>query len=459
MLPDYFYYTPMRIVADLHIHSKHARAVSRDMVLEKLDAWADDKGIPVMGTGDFTHPAWILEIQKKLEPAEPGLFKLRSEFKEKTMKGTFSATRFMLTTEVASIYSRGGRGRRVHNLIFAPDIETVLKINKALSRVGNLKSDGRPIIGIDAEDLLKIVLDANPRAALVPAHIWTPWFAIFGSMSGFDSLEECFGDNAKHIFAIETGLSSDPPMNWRISALDRVALISNSDSHSLQRIGREANVFDCELSYDGIIEAIKAGIPAKNPCLPAGRKDQNLGSPSTGSERLSRFTETIEFYPEEGRYHIDGHRMCGVAWTPEETARRDGICTKCGGKVTRGTMGRVAALADRPEGYTDEFRVPFRRLVPLDEIIGAAFGVGHASGRVQAIYRKLICAFGSELNVVLSVQPHELATVAGEGIAEGVVRVREGKISIKPGYDGEYGEIKIFHAREQKKFDAQRALF
>lgn len=438
----------MHIVADLHIHSKYARAVSRDMVLEKLDAWADDKGITVMGTGDFTHPAWIAEIQQKLEPAEPGLFKLRERFKEKTMKRTLAATRFLLTSEVSSIYSRGGRGRRVHNLIFAPDVETVLKINKALSRVGNLKSDGRPIIGIDAEDLLKLVLDASPRAVLVPAHIWTPWFAIFGSMSGFDSLEECFGDNAKHIFAIETGLSSDPPMNWRLSALDRVALISNSDSHSLQRIGREANVFDADLSYDGIIDAIKNGAPATR-----------RGGPSTSSGRLSRFTETIEFYPEAGRYHVDGHRMCGVAWTPEETTKHDGICTKCGGKVTRGTMGRIAALADRPEGYTDEFRVPFRRLVPLDEMIGEAFGVGPSSKRVQLIYKKLVCAFGSEFAVVLTVSPHEIAAVAGAGVAAGIARVREGKLSIKPGYDGEYGEITIFNAREQKKFDKQRALF
>ncbi len=430
----------MRIVADLHIHSKYARAVSRDMTLEKLDAWADDKGITVMGTGDFTHPAWIAEIQKKLEPAEPGLFKLRDEFKEKTTKGTLAATRFMLTTEVASIYSRGGRGRRVHNLIFAPDVATVLKINKALSRVGNLKSDGRPIIGIDAEDLLKIVLDASPRAALVPAHAWTPWFAVFGSMSGFDSLEECFGDNAKHIFAIETGLSSDPPMNWRLSALDRVALISNSDAHSLQRIGREANVFGCELSYDGIIGAIKAGIPAKNQ--KSKIKDQNFGSPSINSG--NKFLETIEFYPEAGRYHVDGHRACGVAWTPEETAKHDGVCTTCGGRVTRGTMGRIAALADRPEGYVDDSRVPFRRLVPLDDIIGAVLGFGHASKRVQAMYKKLICAFGSELAVVLTVAPHDVAAVAGDGVAEGVRRVREGKLSITPGYDGEYGKIQIF---------------
>lgn len=437
----------MRIVADLHIHSKYARAVSRDMTLEKLDAWADDKGIAVMGTGDFTHPAWIEEIQKKLLPAEPGLFKLRDELKEKTIKDTFAATRFLLTTEISCIYSRGGRARRVHHLVFAPDVATVLKINKALGRIGNLKSDGRPIIGIDSENLLKIVLDANPAAVLVPAHVWTPWFAIFGSMSGFNSLEECFGDNAKHIFAIETGLSSDPPMNWRLSALDHVALISNSDSHSLERIGRECNVFDCELSYEGIMEAIKSGIPAF-------RKKNEIDSRTRND-----FVETIEFFPEEGRYHVDGHRLCNVSWTPEETKKHQGACSKCGGQVTRGTLGRIEELADRKEGYVDTWRVPFRRLVPLDEIIGEALDVGPKTKSVKRVYDKLICAFGSEFHVILTETPEAIAHVCGAIIAEGVTRVRDGKIFITPGYDGEYGKIRIFNARERKKIDGQKALF
>lgn len=436
----------MRIVVDLHIHSKYARAVSRDMVLEELDRWADDKGITVMGTGDFTHPAWFKELETKLEPAEPGLFKLRSKLQQKTIKGTIAQTRFMLTTEVSSIYSRGGRSRRVHNLIFAPDFTTVSKINKALSRVGNLKSDGRPIIGIDAEDLLKIVLEANSNAVLVPAHAWTPWFAMFGSMSGFDTIEECFGDYAKYIFAIETGLSSDPPMNWRMSMLDRVALISNSDSHSLQRIGREANIFDCDLSYDGIIKAIRSGIPN------ARRRSSNV-------DHQTRFLETIEFYPEEGRYHVDGHRLCGISWTPEETAQHHGLCTKCGQKVTRGTLGRIEALADRPEGFIDAYRPGYRRLVPLDEIIGEAIDLGPRTKSVSKIYEKMIRLFQSEINILTATTPADIAAAVGAGIAEGMRRVREGKLEITPGYDGEYGHIKIFSARERKKIGDQTALF
>ncbi len=463
----------MKIVTDLHIHSKYSRAVSRDMVLEKLDAWADDKGIKVMGTGDFTHPAWIKEIKEKLEPAEPGLFKLRDKFKEKTLKGTLAETRFMLTTEVSSIYSRGGRTRRVHNLIFAPSIAAVEKINKELGRIGNLKSDGRPIIGIDSEDLLKLVLECSPStssgtnslgspstssgtnyvnntmnngAVLVPAHIWTPWFAMFGSMSGFDSIEECFGDYAKYIFAIETGLSSDPPMNWRVSSLDRVALISNSDSHSLERIGRECNVFECELSYGGIMGAIRNGIAEKKR---QGNSDKRQG----------RFLETIEFYPEEGRYHVDGHRLCGIAWTPKETEKHGGICTKCGQKVTIGTLNRLGQIADRAEGYSDEFRVPFRRLVQLDKIIGEALDLGPKTKSVKKIYDKLIMAFGSELGVLLDAAPQKIAMASSVTIAEGVSRVREGKLIISPGYDGEYGTVKIFNSRDRKKFDGQRAMF
>ncbi len=447
----------MKIVADLHIHSKHARAVSQNMVLEELDRWADDKGIQVMGTGDFTHPAWLKEIKEKLEPAEPGLFRLRNKFKLKTMKDTFAETRFMLTAEVSSIYSRGGRTRRVHNLIFAPDIATVKKITHALSLVGNLKSDGRPIIGIDSEELLKLVLESgegrvassrrggtrndDSGAVLVPAHAWTPWFSVFGSMSGFDSLEECFGDYAKYIFAIETGLSSDPSMNWRVSALDRVALISNSDSHSLQRIGRECNIFDCQLSYDGIISAIKDGIP-----LVRNMKHQsNIVSPVGDC-----FLETLEFFPEEGRYHYDGHRLCGITWTPEETKRHNGICSKCEQRVTVGVANRVASLADRPEGFRDGRRVPFRNLVSLDTIIGEAFDLGSKTKTVYKEYEKLIIAFGSELNVLMDARPSAIATASTSIIAEGVERMRAGKISITPGYDGEYGIIKIFNAKERK---------
>lgn len=417
----------MRIIADLHIHSKYSRAVSPLMTLENLDAWADDKGVTVLGTGDFTHPAWMKEIKNKLEPAETGLFKLREKFsaeggssfggKKPTMKGAFAATRFMLTVEISSIYSRGGKTRRVHNLIFAPNLDAALKINLALSKIGNIKSDGRPIIGIDSEDLLKLVLEIDEHCVLVPAHIWTPWFAMFGSMSGFDSIEECFGDYAKYIFAIETGLSSDPPMNWRVSNLDRVALISNSDAHSLERIGREANVLECELSYAGITEAIKNG--------------------------SSKFTETIEINPEAGRYHLDGHRACGIIWTPNQTKQHKNICSKCGRKVTVGTLNRLAQIADRPENYIDKSRVPFRRLVPLAEIISATLGVGAKSKAVQKEYLKLILAFGSELKILLDITPEKISAVANPKISKSIAHVRLGQLKISPGYDGVYGKVML----------------
>jgi len=433
----------MRFIADFHIHSKYSRAVSQSMVLEELDRWADDKGILVMGTGDFTHPAWLKEIKQKLEPAEPGLFKLKNYLKKKTIKNTLAETRFMLTSEISCIYNRGGRTRRVHHLIFAPDLSTVEKINAQLSWIGNLQSDGRPILSLDSEELLKIVLSANPEAVLIPAHIWTPWFSVFGSMSGFDSLEECFGNHTKHIFAIETGLSSDPATNWRLSKLDSIALISNSDSHSLERIGREANIFDTELSYKGIITAIKnSRIYATN---------QNSDS--------SRLIATIEFFPEEGKYHYDGHRACGIYWSPEETQKNNGLCTVCGKPVTVGVMNRVTQLADRPSGYHDPRRVPFKNLVPLDQIIAEALNIGVATKSVKKEYDALIKAFKSELNILLNVTASELALVTKPEIIEGIERMRAGRLKIRPGYDGEYGEIKIFNDEDRKKIASQNSLF
>ncbi len=417
----------MKIVADLHIHSKYSRAVSSRMIFEELDRWADDKGIHVLGTGDFTHPAWMKEIKEKLEPAEPGLFRLKKEYKLPTLKGTFADTRFMLSVEISCIYSRGGKTRRVHHMIMVPDIISAEKINKQLSLVGKLASDGRPILGLDSEELAKIIFSINESAVIVPAHAWTPWFGVLGSMSGFDSLEECFGDYADRIFAIETGLSSDPGMNWRVPMLDRIAFISNSDSHSLQRIGREVNVFKCELSYDGIMDAIKS----RNP---------------------RRFLETVEFYPEEGKYHYDGHRACGVMMTPEETRKKGGLCPVCGKKVTIGVVYRVADLADRkrPQGYRDPKRVPFRNLVTLDSIIGEALDKGKATKSVMKEYEKLIRTFSSEFNLLLDIPIEDIASATSGLIAEGVRRVRDGKLSISPGYDGEFGTIKIFDDKERK---------
>lgn len=422
----------MKIVADLHIHSPYARAVSPEMTLENLDMWAAQKGITVMGTGDFTHPAWMKEINTKLEPAEEGLYRLKKEF----AKQEKPATRFMLTVEISSIYSKGGKGRRIHNLIFAPSIDTAEKINTALGWQGNLKSDGRPILGLDARELAKIALNIDERVMVVPAHAWTPWFSVFGSMSGFNSIEECFDEYAKYIYAIETGLSSDPAMNWRLSSLDSIALISNSDSHSLHRIGREANVFDTELSYTGIVDAIRSHDPEK-------------------------FLYTIEFFPEEGKYHYDGHRVCEMRLDPQETKRLNKLCPNCGKPVTVGVMYRVEELADRPLGGKPARTVPFKSLVPLDEIIGESFGLGVASKKVRAVYQDLMTKLGSEMVVLLDVSRTQLTVATAPEVAEGIMRVREGRLHIEPGYDGEYGKVKIFDENERKEFavQAQAQLF
>ncbi|MCR4275362.1 MAG: endonuclease Q family protein [Candidatus Wolfebacteria bacterium] len=443
----------MRFIADFHIHSKYSRATSKDMILEELDRWADDKGILVMGTGDFTHPVWINEIKTKLESAEHGLYKLKKELKLPTIKGTFSDTRFILTAEISGIYSRGGKTRRIHNILFSPSIEVVENINSALSAIGNLKSDGRPILGLDSEKLAEIVFGIDENVVIIPAHAWTPWFSIFGSMSGFDSIEECFGKYADKIFAIETGLSSDPAMNWRLSKLDKIALISNSDSHSLQKIGREANVLDTELSYEGIIKAIKNGAPEKL---------KNLKT----EELKNKFVATLEFFPEEGKYHYDGHRVCGIVFSPEETKKHNGICPVCKRPLTVGVVYRVDQLADaRPEitskgnyHYFDN-RVPYYNLVSLDEIISEAFGVGTASKKVKEAYMDLIKKFGSELKILLEISEEELRKSVDPIIVEGIKRVREGKVEIRPGYDGEYGEVKIFKDGEREKMKTQQALF
>jgi len=416
----------MKIVADFHIHSKYSRAVSRDMNLETLDIWAKKKGIQVMGTGDFTHPQWFSEIKTKLEPAELGLFRLKSELD--------SPTRFMLTVEISSIYSKNGKTRRVHNLIFSPSIETAEKINTTLSLIGNIKSDGRPILGLDSKKLLQIVLGIDPRCVFIPAHAWTPWFSVFGSMSGFDSLEECFEDLSGNIFAIETGLSSDPAMNWRLSMLDKISLISNSDSHSPQKIGREANVFDCELSYDGLIDAIKSRDPKK-------------------------FLFTVEFFPEEGKYHYDGHRLCNVSMSPQETKSNKGICPKCRKPMTIGVMNRVDKLADRKVGEGKEGRIPFLSLIPLNEIIADIFGMGVSSLQVRKEYEQLVEAVGNEFKVLMDADYGELKKNTSEKIASGIISVRAGRVELIPGYDGEYGKIKVLKNEKEKATSLQSRLF
>jgi len=407
----------MKFVADFHIHSRHSRATSPQMELENLDTWARIKGIKVLGTGDFTHPGWFGDIKEKLEPSEPGLFQF---------KGANSPTRFILSSEISCIYSKTGKVRKVHIVILAPSIETVEKINKGLSKIGNLKADGRPILGLDAKELAKIVLNVNKDCLVVPAHLMTPWFSVFGSKSGFDSLEECFEDYTKYIYAGETGLSADPTMLWRMPDGRRITLVSNSDSHSAQKIGREANVFDTEISYPAILEAIRL----KNP---------------------KEFLYTIEFFPEEGRYHFDGHRDCDVRLSPEESKKYNNICPRCSKPLTIGVLNRVEELADRPEGFVPENAIPFKSLIPLNEIIAESVGVSATSKKVLKHYNNLIKNLGSEFKILLESSRTEIQDFSLPEIAEGVLRMREGKVFIEPGYDGVYGKIKIFSERESQK--------
>lgn len=429
----------MRFVADLHIHSKYSRACSKNLTIPELDRWADDKGILVMGTGDFTHPEWVKHLKEVLEPAEEGLFRVRKEHQLLTRKGTRAQTRFMLTVEVSSIYSRASKTRRVHTLIFVPSFETVEKINEAfLKRGAKLSSDGRPIVGIDAAEIADFVWQIDSGAVIVPAHIWTPWFSVFGSKSGFNSLEECFGSLAKHIFAVETGLSSDPAMNWRLSSLDNYALLSNSDSHSLERIGREASIFNTELSYGGIMAALKKNTP-------------------------DVFEATIEFFPEEGKYHVDGHRKCDFSCSPDETRRLHGICPKCKKPLVVGVLNRIDKLADRVvDGITTtpyeqvvarkwKNKVPYINLVTLDSILGEVFDVGVKSKKVRQVYDVLIKSFNSELDLLIKTPLSDITTVAGPDVAEGVRRIRAGEFLITPGYDGEFGVVRIFTSQEKKE--------
>ena len=415
----------MKFIADFHLHSKYSRATSKDMDLENLNKWAKIKGIKVLGTGDFTHPEWFKNLKEKLKPAETGLFQLKKSGDE---------TRFILTAEISCIYSKGGKVRKIHLIIFAPTFESVEKINVKLGRIGNVKSDGRPILGLDAKEVVKIALEASKECLVIPAHCMTPWFSIFGSKSGFDSIEECFEEYSKYIYALETGLSADPKMLWRIPDGQKVALISNSDCHSPSKIGREANVFDTEISYPAIIDAIKA----KDP---------------------KRFLNTIEFFPEEGKYHYDGHRNCNVSLSPQESKKSGNICPNCGKALTIGVLNRVEELADRKEGIKPKKLIPFKSLIPLEEIIADALGVKKINKKGEIEYKNLIKKFGTEFNILLEVSRQELKSATLPEIAEGVIKVREGKVEIKPGYDGVYGRISLFSKGEQKKLSKQKTLF
>jgi DNA helicase-2/ATP-dependent DNA helicase PcrA len=420
-------------VADLHVHSYLSRATSRELDLEHLHAWAQRKGIAVVATGDFTHPRWLAELRDKLVPAGAGLFRLRDDLAaavdDTVPAACRSEVRFVLSVEVSSIYKRDGRVRKVHNLLYAPDFEVAARIASRLARIGNIESDGRPILGLDSRDLLEITLESSPDAFLIPAHVWTPWFSALGEKSGFDSLDQCFADLAGHIFAAETGLSSDPAMNWRLSSLDRVALVSSSDAHSPDKLGREANLFSCEPSYFAMRDALR-------------RRDAG-------------FVGTIEFFPEEGKYHHAGHRACGVNLSPSEAAAVGNLCPRCDKPLTGGVASRVAALADRPEGFRPEGAKPFTNLVPLVEVLGEILGVGAASGRVRKSYDKLLAAAGSEMSALMDL-PIEDADRAGPPLlGEALRRVRAGAVKRSAGFDGEYGVVRVFDKEERRRLLAQ----
>ena len=410
-----------RFICDFHIHSKYSRATSKDMDIKNISKWAKIKGISLMGSGDFTHFLWLEELKRILRPEGNGLF-------------SYDETLFMLTAEISCIYSKNGRTRKIHIVIFAPSFEVAEKINNELGSIGNLVSDGRPILGLDARELVKIVMDISPDCFIVPAHIWTPWFSLFGANSGFDSIEECFEDQSRHIYALETGLSSDPAMNWRWSALDKYSLISNSDAHSPGNIGRETNVFSQKMDYYQIIESLK-------------NKDRE------------RFLATIEFFPQEGKYHWDGHRNCGVCLSPSQARENNCCCPRCGKRLTIGVMHRIEDLSDREQGFVPEDSIPFYSLVPLAEIIAEAKGVGKKTITVENEYYKLVQGLGGEFNVLLDASRDDLIKLTTEKVADGILKVREGKVDIRPGYDGVYGEVKTFSPDQGRKTERQLDLF
>lgn len=408
----------MKMIADLHIHSRFSMATSKEGTPENLDFWARKKGISLIGTGDFTHPVWREELKERLVSEGNGLYRLRDAYvKEESRKFPGEGTRFVVSGEISSIYKKNGKTRKVHNVILLPSLEAADAMAQRLEKIGNIHSDGRPILGMDSHDLLEMMLDVCPEGILIPAHIWTPHFSVLGAKSGFDSVEECFEELAPYIHALETGLSSDPAMNWRISKLDRYQLVSNSDAHSPSKLGREANLLDIDCSYEGLYRAIQTG------------------------EGLEG---TVEFFPEEGKYHFDGHRKCGVSLSPVEAERLGGICPVCGKKLTMGVDHRVEQLADRAEGFVKKDGKKYESLVPLPEVISTCMGYSAASKKVQGCFEQMIQTLGTEFDILRNVPSEDIKSCAGERIAEGIENVRTGNVKRIPGYDGEYGKIELF---------------
>ncbi len=414
----------MKFIADLHIHSRYSRATSKSLDPEQLSFWARKKGLAVIGTGDLTHPAWTSELGEKLVAAEEGLFRLAPAL-EKRMENEIPSscpgvTRFLLTGEISCIYKKNGKTRKVHHLILMPDMPAVARFQKRLDRIGNITSDGRPILGLDSHDLLEITLEVSERALLIPAHVWTPWFSLFGSKSGFDTIEECFEDLTPHIHCLETGLSSDPAMNRRISALDGYVLVSNSDAHSASKLGREANLFDTKLDYPHMVGAMK------------GAKG---------------FSGTIEFYPEAGKYHLDGHRKCRMRCEPLETRERGSICPVCGKSMTVGVLNRVYELADREKPVLTR---DVYHLIPLTEVLSELLNCGPATKKVISHYEALLHDLGPELRILMDIPLGRIEKSGGPLLAEAIRRMRKGRVIRDGGYDGEFGHIYLFSPTEKK---------
>jgi len=428
----------MELIVDLHIHSHHSRATSKNSTIEGLYYWAKIKGIHVLGTGDFTHPSWFAEMQEKLIMTDEGLYKLKDDIAQeidktlpKSVRNNF--IRFVPTVEISNIYSKAGAVRKLHNVVVAPNLEVSAKINSQLDRIGNLKADGRPILGMDSKHLLQITLESHPDSLFFPAHIWTPWFAMFGSKSGFDSIKEAFEDLAPAIKVVETGLSSDPFMNWRRDELQKVTVISNSDAHSPQKLGREANVLSCGPTYKNIMKAIKTN--------------------------NDDFAGTIEFFPQEGKYHFDGHRLCNISFSPEETKKHKGICPVCHKQLTVGVDYRVGEIANHPEGYKPVKHKKVEYIIPLVEIIAQMQGKNVQTKPVWAEYKKTYEALGDEFSILRKTTTDAIRKAGFADLANVIDRMRRGDVHIEPGYDGVYGVIKLFkNDIERKVTGAQMSL-